>query len=70
MLLNSLIPLFTSGYKKITVVDTRYISPKILNQFIEFTNQDVLFLYSILLINDSFSLKQLLNISKIVSTNI
>ena len=54
---SSLIPLFTSGYKKIIVVDTRYISPKILNQFIEFTNQDVLFLYSTLLINDSSSLK-------------
>ncbi len=54
---SSLIPLFTSGYKKITVVDTRYISPKILNQFIKFTDQDVLFLYSTLLINDSSSLK-------------
>ena len=54
---SSLVPLFTSGYKKITVVDTRYISPKILNQYIEFNDQDVLFLYSTLLINNSSSLK-------------
>ena len=54
---SSLVPLFTSGYKKITVVDTRYISPKILDQYIEFNDQDVLFLYSTLLINDSSSLK-------------
>ena len=54
---SSLVPLFTSGYKKITVVDTRYISPKILDQYIEFNDQDVLFLYSTLLINNSSSLK-------------
>ena len=54
---SSLIPLFISGYKKITMIDTRYISPKILNRYIEFNNQDVLFLYSALLINDSSSLK-------------
>lgn len=54
---SSLVPLFISGYKKITVVDTRYISPKILEQYIYFNNQDVLFLYSTLLINDSSSLK-------------
>ncbi|MCI5702879.1 MAG: DHHW family protein [Erysipelotrichaceae bacterium] len=54
---SSLVPLFTSGYKKITVVDTRYISPKILDQYIGFNDQDVLFLYSTLLINNSSSLK-------------
>ncbi len=54
---SSLVPLFTSEYKKITVVDTRYISPKILDQYIEFNDQDVLFLYSTLLINNSSSLK-------------
>lgn len=54
---SSLIPLFISGYKKITMIDTRYIFPKILNRYIEFNNQDVLFLYTALLINDSSSLK-------------
>ena len=50
---SSLIPLLATGYSKITVVDTRYISPKLLSQFIEFENQDVLFIYSTLVINNS-----------------
>lgn len=54
---SSLIPLFIEGYKKITIVDTRYISPKILNNYIDFENKDILFLYSTLIINDSSSLK-------------
>ncbi len=54
---SSLIPLLATGYSKITVVDTRYISPKLLSQFIEFENQDVLFIYSTLVINNSKALK-------------
>ena len=54
---SSLIPLLATGYSKITVVDTRYISPKLLSQFIEFENQDVLFMYSTLVINNSTALK-------------
>lgn len=54
---SSIIPLFTEGYKSITVVDTRYINPKLLSDYITFDNQDVLFLYSTLLINNSYSLK-------------
>ena len=54
---SSLIPLFTSGYKKIIVVDTRYISSKILKDFINFDNKDVLFIYSTSLINNSYTLK-------------
>lgn len=54
---SSLIPLLIPGYKKITVIDTRYISPKLLSEYIEFKNQDVLFIYSTLLINNSFTLK-------------
>lgn len=54
---SSLIPLFINGYKKITVVDTRYISPKILNNYIDFKNKDVLFIYGVILINDSISMK-------------
>ena len=54
---SSLTPLLVEGYKKITVVDTRYISSKILNQYIEFTNQDVIFEYSTSLINDSITIK-------------
>lgn len=54
---SSLTPLLVEGYKTITVVDTRYISPKILGEYIEFTNQDVLFEYSTTLINDSVTIK-------------
>ena len=54
---SSLAPLLTEGYSKITLVDTRYISPKILNEYVNFDNADVLFLYSTLVINSSMTLK-------------
>lgn len=54
---SSLTPLLVEGYKTITVVDTRYISPKILNNYIEFDNQDIIFEYSTTLINDSITIK-------------
>ena len=54
---SSLIPLLVTGYSKVTVVDTRYISQKLLNQYIEFKDQDVLFMYSTLIINNSTTLK-------------
>ncbi len=54
---SSLIPLLTNGYKKIIVVDTRYIFPKILSKYIDFNNKDVLFIYSSSLINNSYTLK-------------
>lgn len=54
---SSLAPLLTEGYSKITLVDTRYISPKILNEYVNFANSDVLFIYSIMVINNSFGLK-------------
>lgn len=55
---SSLTPLLMSGYSEITVIDTRYISPAYLSQFVEFTDQDVLFLYSTLLIGQSELLKK------------
>ena len=54
---SSLTPLLVTYYSKITVIDNRYLTSTLLPELIEFTNQDVLFLYSTLLINDSFSLK-------------
>lgn len=54
---SSLIPLLIDGYKKITVIDIRYVSSRILNNYIKFNNQDVLFMYSILTINNSFSMR-------------
>lgn len=54
---SSLAPLFIEGYKKITLVDIRYIHPDMLGQFIEFNNQDVLFIYSTSVLNNSETLK-------------
>ena len=54
---SSLVPLLIDGYKKITVIDIRYVSSRILNNYIKFNNQDVLFMYSILTINNSFSMR-------------
>lgn len=54
---SSLVPLFISEYAKITMIDTRYMSSTLLKDFIEFDNQDVLFLYSSGVINRSAMLK-------------
>ena len=54
---SSLTPLLVNSYKKITVIDNRYIMSDYFLDYIEFTNQDVLFMYSTLLINESSTLK-------------
>lgn len=54
---SSLAPLLVEGYSKITMVDIRYIQSQMLGSLIEFENQDVLFLYSTLLLNNSLSMK-------------
>ena len=54
---SSIAPLLASGYSKITLVDIRYMNSSILDRFIDFDSQDVLFLYSSYLLNNSFSLR-------------
>lgn len=54
---SSLAPLLLKGYKTITVVDIRYISPAALSRFVDFHGQDVLFLYSTAVLNNSDTLK-------------
>ena len=54
---SSLAPLLLEGYAKITLVDIRYMQSDRLEDFITFENQDVLFLYSTLLLNNSLALK-------------
>ncbi len=54
---SSIAPLLAEGYASITLVDIRYISPQMLGQFISFTNQDVLFLYSTSVLNNSETIK-------------
>ena len=54
---SSVAPLLAGDYAKVTLVDIRYISPTILGNFIEFVDQDVLFLYSTLVLNNSETIK-------------
>ncbi len=54
---SSLAPLMAEGYKKITAVDIRYIQSDFLGSFIDFEGQDVLFMYSTTLLNNSTALR-------------
>lgn len=54
---SSITPLMLESYKKITLVDTRYVHSSMLGKIIDFNNQDVLFLYSTSVLNNSFALK-------------
>ena len=54
---SSLSPLLLSGYSKITLVDIRYIASDMVSQFVDFDNQDVLVIYSTMMINSSLTLK-------------
>lgn len=54
---SSLAPLLLEGYAKITLIDLRYMDSKLLPQLITFTDQDVLFLYSTLIFNQSAMLR-------------
>ena len=54
---SSLAPLLMEYYDKITLVDIRYLPSSRLGKYIEFTDQDVLFLYSTLVLNNSDTLR-------------
>lgn len=54
---SSLIPLLAEGYRTITVIDTRYIQPELLPDYVDFRGQDVLLLYSTGLLNQSSALR-------------
>lgn len=55
---SSIAPLLLEGYSKVTLVDLRYISTDLLGKYLEFTdNQDVLFLYNTMILNNSYMLK-------------
>ena len=54
---SSMVPLLLQDYARVTLVDTRYISSDLLEQFIDFHGQDVLFLYSTLILNSSSAIK-------------
>ena len=48
---SSLAPLLLQSYKTVTLIDIRYIQPEMLGRYVEFTDQDVLFMYSALVLN-------------------
>lgn len=54
---SSLVPLLSEGYTKITLIDTRYIQPSTLGKYVDFEGNDVLFLYSTTLLNNSQTLR-------------
>lgn len=54
---SSIAPLLAQGYSKVTLIDIRYIQPGILDNYVDFNNADVLFLYSTMVLNNSETLK-------------
>lgn len=54
---SSLVPLLVPGYGRITLVDTRYIPADQLGNYVNFADQDVLFLYSPMVLGNSTMLK-------------
>lgn len=54
---SSLAPLLLEGYSRVTLVDIRYLSPSQLGNFLTFDRQDVWFLYSTSVLNNSSTLK-------------
>ena len=53
---SSLVPLLVQGYDTVTLIDVRYLSSAMLSRFVEFADQDVLFLYSTLVLNNGTTL--------------
>jgi len=54
---SSMIPLLIRDYETVTVIDIRYLSSQMLSEFVDFHGQDVLYLYSTLVLNASSALK-------------
>lgn len=54
---SSLAPLLMKEYKTVTLIDIRYVSSSLLEEYISFYGQDILFAYSTLILNSSSSLK-------------
>ena len=54
---SSMVPLLLKDYKTVTLVDIRYVQQGMLGRFLDFSGQDVLFLYSTLVLNNSSTIK-------------
>lgn len=54
---SSIAPLLAQGYAKVTLIDIRYLPSASLSNYVTFDDQDILFLYSTLVLNNSSTLK-------------
>ena len=54
---SSLVPLLVQDYSRVTLIDTRYVPSAYLSRFVDFHGQDVLMLYSPMVLNQSSMLK-------------
>ena len=54
---SALLPLLAQSYGKVTAVDIRYMMSAMVGNFVDFTDADVLFLYSALILNSSSAIK-------------
>ena len=54
---SAIAPLLIQDYARVTLVDIRYIQSSMLPQYLDFYGQDVLFLYSTLVLNNSSTIK-------------
>ena len=54
---SSMVPLLVRDYKTVTLIDIRYLDSRMLGRYLDFHGQDVLFLYSTLVLNSGTTLK-------------
>ena len=54
---SSLMPLLAQGYSEVTMIDIRYVNSQMLDKLVDFSEGDVLFMYSANLLNNSTAMK-------------
>lgn len=54
---SSIMPILAQGYAEVTMIDLRYINSQLLDQFVDFSHADVLFMYSASVLNNSTAMK-------------
>lgn len=54
---SSIAPLLSTGYSEVVLIDLRYISSNMIGEYVDFKDADVLFLYSTMMLNQSFAIK-------------
>ena len=54
---SSIAPLLMSDYEKVVLIDTRYIAPEMIGEYVDFEGSEVLFIYSTMLVNSSSTIR-------------